>query len=112
MVKILIWIVLLPLVLIVIALAVANHEAVVISLEPLPFRFAPPLYLLVLIFAFLGLLGGLLVGWTRGLRWRVRAGQAEREVARLEGELRREREMTSPPRGTGGGLPATIGRAA
>ena len=44
--KLLAWLVLLPLLLIVIALAVANLQPVTISLEPLPFRFSPPLYLL------------------------------------------------------------------
>lgn len=89
--RILSWIVLLPLALIVIALAVANRGTVTISLWPLPLDFAPQLWLLVMVFAGLGLLGGLLVGLNKSVRWQVRARRAEAEVARLEGALEHER---------------------
>ncbi len=108
-VRLLIWIVLVPLVLLVIALGAANHGPVTISLEPLPFRLSPPLYLLVLFFAFLGLVAGLLVGSAKALRWRARARQAEREVARLEGEVRRERDGATAAVPA---LPGTPARAA
>jgi uncharacterized integral membrane protein len=85
------WIIGLPLALLVIAFAVANRQAVVLSLDPLtpsdPFAsITLPLWLLF----FLGLLAGAVVGWAacwlaQG-KHRKRARDAQGEISRLLAE--------------------------
>jgi uncharacterized integral membrane protein len=93
--KLLTWIILVPATVVVIAFAVANSASVTVSLDPLPFEPELPLYLLALIFVFIGMLVGGLASSLRVLRWRRAARQARREVARLEGELRATRTSDS-----------------
>jgi uncharacterized integral membrane protein len=93
--KLLTWIILVPATVVVVAFAIANSADVTISLDPLPFEPALPLYLLALIFVFIGMLVGGLVASGRTRRWRREARQARREAMRLEGELRAARSSGS-----------------
>ena len=76
---------------VVVAFAIANRGPVEISLDPLPFVFEAPLYLV----AMGGLAAGFAVGaaaaWLagHGVRRRLRLGKAR--IASLEGELSRMR---------------------
>jgi uncharacterized integral membrane protein len=89
--KVLRWVIGLPLVILVIAFAIANRQYVTLSLDPFspgqPFASVQlPLWLLF----FLGLLAGVVVGWigcwfSQG-RHRRRAREAQSEIARLAAE--------------------------
>lgn len=89
--KLVAWILLLPVTVAVIAFAVANRHQVAVSLDPLPFDFEAPLYVLALGFVFLGMLVGGVSAWLKALRWRRRLVEARRQLVRLEDELGAER---------------------
>ena len=86
--KILLWLLLLPLTLIFIAFAVANRHVVTLSLDPTPVSIEAPLYGLIFAAIFAGLIAGGLIAWLRAGRWRRRLREEQRNVRRLEGELR------------------------
>jgi uncharacterized integral membrane protein len=86
-VKILTWLVLLPLFVVVAAFAVGNRSAVTIDLDPLPLVFEGPLYLVVMAAAFIGLLAGGGATWMAGRKWRREARRGRRSIRLLESEL-------------------------
>jgi uncharacterized integral membrane protein len=98
--KFLRWAVGLPIVLAVIAFAIANRQFVTLSLDPItpsdPFASVEmPLWLLF----FLGILAGVVIGWigcwfAQG-RYRKRAREAQAEVTRLTAE--RDRLLSRQP---------------
>lgn len=90
-VRYLIWILTLPIVLLAVVFSVANRGPVEIDLWPLDLRVALPLYLLLLLSLFVGLLLGLVVAHfsagrsrTQARDSRYRAEMLERENARLK----------------------------
>jgi uncharacterized integral membrane protein len=91
--KIVAVIILVPLAMIVIALAVANRQDVTVSLDPFnptqPAYTTAPMWLFVPIFAalILGVAMGALVSWLRHGKWRRMARRYEREVIALRGEI-------------------------
>lgn len=91
MLRLLAWLILLPLVLVFVAFAVANRHSAVVSFDPLPYQAEPSVYALVLSGIFIGLLVGGIGAWVRGSRWRRRARAAERRAARAEDELAQAR---------------------
>jgi uncharacterized integral membrane protein len=92
--KLLTWIILVPVTVVVIAFAIANSGQVTVRLDPLPFAPELPLYVLALLLVFIGMLAGGLATSIGVLRWRRAARQARREVVRLEGELQASRAAT------------------
>ena len=86
--KLLLWLLLLPLILIFVAFAIANRHAVTLSLDPTPLSIEAPLYGLVFTGIFVGLIAGGLIAWLRAGRWRRQLREEQRTVRRLEGELR------------------------
>lgn len=86
-VRLLFWLVALPLAVIAAAFAVANRAPVAISLDPVPFVLELPLYAV----AFGGLIAGLTIGlialWPALVRWRSAARSRGEDIARLRTEL-------------------------
>jgi len=86
-VKLLLWLLLLPLTIIFVAFAVANRHLVTLSLDPMPLSIEAPLYGLVVAGIFVGLVAGGLIAWLRAGRVRRRLRAEQRTVRRLEGEI-------------------------
>jgi uncharacterized integral membrane protein len=106
--KIVTVLILLPLAVIVIALAVANRQSVVISFDPFDQghpAFAPtlPLYQLMLLLVIAGVVIGGIAAWLRQAKWRraARLADAQLREARAEVERLRRRvgsaELSSAP---------------
>ena len=76
---------------VVVAFAIANRGPVEISLDPLPFIFEAPLYLVALGGLAAGFAVGAVTAWLagHGVRRRLRIGKTR--IASLEGELSRMR---------------------
>jgi uncharacterized integral membrane protein len=85
-VKLVHWLVTLPVAIIAILFAVANLDVVRVGLWPLP-DVDMPLYLLVLGALALGFLGGELAAWVNGRHWRREARKRQRRIEALEREL-------------------------
>ena len=84
--RIVFWIVALPVVAVAMAFAVSNHESVAISLWPLVYRLEAPLYVVVTGALFLGFIIGLLYGGIGTLRARRRARTEAKHVTKLQSE--------------------------
>ncbi len=96
--KLLLWLLLLPLTLIFVAFAIANRHAVTLSLDPTPLSIQVPLYGLVFAGIFIGLIAGGVIAWWRAGRWRRQLRDEQRKVRRLEAELRdSERAAATEP---------------
>ncbi len=108
--KILAIVILIPLALAMIALAVANRTAVIVSFDPFnpaspAFAVPVPLYVLALILLAVGVVAGGMAAWFEQKKWRRKARRLEAEVraARAEaGALRRrvevaEMQPSAPP---------------
>lgn len=78
-----------------ILIAVSNAERVELTLWPLPYSVAAPLYLLILSVLLLGVLAGLSLGWWGGRHHRRRARERGGEASRLDREVVRLREALS-----------------
>jgi uncharacterized integral membrane protein len=84
--------VLVPLAIIIIALAVANRQIVTISLDPFSAEHpaasvALPLFGLIILFLVVGVLIGGIAAWLRQARWRRTARRLEREAGALRSEI-------------------------
>ena len=80
--------VLIPLAIILIALAVANRQVVTVSFDPFDrvdpaFSLALPLYVLILALVIAGVILGGVAAWMRQGKWRGRARQAETQAREL-----------------------------
>lgn len=105
MLRLLAWLILLPLVLVFVAFAVANRHSATVSFDPLPYEAEPSVYALVLCGILVGLLVGGIGAWIRGSRWRKRARIAERRAARAEDELAQLRRVPAKDAGDRPALP-------
>jgi uncharacterized integral membrane protein len=90
--KLLIWLVLVPLAIIILAFAMANRQLVTISFDP--FNAAQPaasltlpLFVLIFILVLLGVIIGGIAAWTRQSRYRRAARVLEGDVAGLRREV-------------------------
>jgi lipopolysaccharide assembly protein A len=81
------WLVTVPVALLLIIFAVSNREVVAVTFWPLPVQLGAPLWLVVLLACLLGFLFGELVAWIGGRRWRRDARQKTRRIESLEREL-------------------------
>lgn len=84
--KILFWLVAIPVIALAMTFAVSNHEAVTLDLWPAPLRLDVPLYLVVTGALLLGLVVGLISGWIGTIRARHRARQEAKRAERLNAE--------------------------
>lgn len=80
--------------------AVANKDAVTVSVEPLPFVIELPLYLLVFAVLLFGLLLGAMFGWLQAWSSARRKAEAERQR-----QAREALQSARPASETGGQLP-------
>lgn len=87
------------LLLILVVFAVANKDAVTVSIEPLPFVIELPLYLLVFVVFFIGLVVGAVIG--RLNAWSSARRRAEAEKQRQA----RQALQAAPPAADSGQLP-------
>ena len=107
--KIVLALVLIPLAVLIVALAVANREIVTISFDPFSraepaFLLRAPLFVLVFVLVIAGVIIGGIASWLRQSKWRraarVREGElqaARNEVDRLRRELAARETAASPP---------------
>ena len=107
------FLILLPVAAVVVALAVANRQAVTLSLDPFnpaspALSLQAPLYLVLFAAVALGIVLGGLGAWTNQGRWRREARRVRAEAARWKSEAVRLREREAERLG----LPAPIDRAA
>ncbi len=79
--KVLWWVIGVPIALLLVILAVANHDLVRLSLDPLGGDVYLPLYIVIFIAFFAGLVCGGFLTWVSGVRRRARKRKAEREKA-------------------------------
>ena len=99
--KIVAAVILVPLALVIIAFAVANREAVVVSLDPFD-RAHPvlslelPLFALILALVIGGVVVGGVAAWLRQGRWRRAARLAEAEARELRAEVDRLKRSMGP----------------
>jgi uncharacterized integral membrane protein len=106
-VKLVHWLVSLPLLIILVIFAVSNRESVTVSVWPLPVTVEASLYLVVLLALFVGFLVGELVAWINGRRWRREARRRARRIEALEREL--DATQAKLPKGDAARVPVTIG---
>jgi uncharacterized integral membrane protein len=104
--KLLFWIIALPIVAIAMAFAVSNHETVTISLWPLAYRIEVPLYFAVTGALFLGFIAGLASGWVGSLRTRRRARTETRRAEKLTTENTELRQKLAQAENAARALPA------
>jgi uncharacterized integral membrane protein len=72
-----------------IIVAVSNGELVNFSLNPLPFDFTIPAFMLVFLGIFIGLSGGWLVSIFAGIKHARRHRMADKKIKELESELKK-----------------------
>jgi uncharacterized integral membrane protein len=115
------WLVVIPLSLIFVVFAVANHHLVTVSFDPFnstdpSVAIKLPLFVIIIAVAILGVLAGGTASWLRQRHWRRTARQHEAEAAAVRAELANLRASTSrgDPRRfaalTHGSVPAVGGR--
>lgn len=99
--KYLSWIITIPLLILVVVFVIFNREPVALELWPFGIRLEAPLFLIVLVSIFIGLLIGGIAAWVSGNSLRRRARHAQHRADELEREvarLRREREAEAEAR--------------
>jgi uncharacterized integral membrane protein len=122
--KLLFWIVGVPLLLLAAFFAIANRELVTVSLWPVAEPVDIPLFIAIVAPLYLGVILGVLAGWWSGAR-RARAGRRaetrradalEREAAMLRSQIKAlDNSRAAPPgaaQGTGQGAAPRIGNGA
>ena len=99
--RLLFWAVVLPLAVVVALFAVHNGETVTLDFDPLPYLVDLPLYAVVLLGVFLGMVVGGAAAWLGQGRWRRQARSLHRRVRQLEQELEEARTrkpaLAAPP---------------
>jgi uncharacterized integral membrane protein len=93
--------ILVPLAIIVISLAVANRQSVVVSFDPFDqahpaLTRALPLYLLMLVLLIGGVVVGGIAAWIRQAKWRRAARRADAQARELRAEVERLKRRPGP----------------
>jgi len=96
-VKFLWWIIILPLLAVAAAFAVANRDAITVSLDPLPYAFEAPAYVALMVAIFVGLIIGGISTWLAGRRWRRETRLGRRNIKLLEAEVDSLRARMAEP---------------
>ena len=91
--KVLFWLLYLPLLVVVAAFGAANRHDVGINFDPLPFGLTAPVFAVVLASALIGLVVGGFSAWMSGQKWRKTARRLRRHNALLETEIAALREQ-------------------
>ena len=94
--KVLSWALFFVVALVAILFAIANRQDIVISLDPLPFTLQAPLYLVVIVAAFAGLIIAAVAAGASAGRARSRLRQAESRIVRIEADNARLRADAVP----------------
>ena len=96
MLRLISWLLMIPVAAVVILLSIANREDISVSLAPLPAAFSLPLPVVIAGAVGVGFLWGALAAWIsasrsrgRARRYRYRAEQAERDAKRLADKIAR-----------------------
>jgi heme/copper-type cytochrome/quinol oxidase subunit 1 len=84
--------IIIPLVIVIVAFAVANRQLIAVSFDPFDstqpaFSVRMPLFILIFILMGLGVLVGGVAAWLKQHKWRVRARRAEAEARDLRARL-------------------------
>jgi uncharacterized integral membrane protein len=111
-VKLLGWVIAIPVGLIVIAFAVANRETVEVRFDPLPYAVEIPIYAVALGAIIFGFLVGALIRWLFDYKWRHLARLRGRRIRALESENDRLRERLERDLDTGFAAEPLSGAAA
>ena len=98
--KLIHWLVTLPLAVIIVLFAVSNRDGVIVTFWPIPLAIEAPLYLVVLLALLVGFLVGELVAWINGRRWRREARFRARRIEALERELAATQAQLAAHQGT------------
>jgi lipopolysaccharide assembly protein A len=85
--KLVFWIVVVPVATVLALFAVSNREAVTLGLWPLPFELDLPLYLAILFALLIGFISGVMAAWIAGRHRRRENRRRGRRIAALETEL-------------------------
>ena len=96
-------VILVPLAIVMVILSVANRGVVTFSLDPFggnALSLTGPLFVLLFVALLLGVVIGGIAAWLRQSRWRQAARVARAEVARLKGDLERQRAHLAQPQAT------------
>lgn len=96
-VRILGWLLALPVIVLAMVFAVTNRHDVRLELWPLPWVLDLPVYLAVLGALVLGLIVGAVVTWLSGHRARAHARQQRRRTESLERQLTAAQNAANPP---------------
>jgi len=96
-VKLLWWIILLPLIALVAVFAVANRTEISVSLDPLPWVFDTPTYVALMAAIFVGLIIGGISTWMAARPWRREARRGRRNIKLLEAEVDSLRARLAEP---------------
>ena len=95
--KLLWWILILPVIAVVAAFAVANRGIVSINLDPLPLAFDMPLYAALMVAVLAGLLAGGFSAWIAGGRWRRDTRRMRKDKKAMESEISELRSRLAAP---------------
>ena len=95
--KLLWWILILPVIAVVAAFAVANRGIVSINLDPLPLAFDMPLYAALMAAVLAGLLAGGFSAWIAGGRWRRETRRLRKDKKTMENEITGLRSRLAAP---------------
>jgi uncharacterized integral membrane protein len=107
-VRLVFWLVTVPVAVIAVLFAVSNLGRVPVALWPFSDVLVMPLYLLALVALGIGFLAGELVAWLNGGRWRREARRRQRRIEALERELAATQAQL--PRHEATGLPVASPR--
>ncbi len=102
------WLVTVPVAVVAVAFAVENLDKVQVGLWPFSDVLVMPLYLVVLGALALGFIAGEFVAWLNGGRWRREARRRQRRIESLEREL--QATQAHLPQHETGGVPAAAPR--
>jgi uncharacterized membrane protein YciS (DUF1049 family) len=94
--------IIIPLVVVIVAFAVANRQLIAVSFDPFDaaqpaLSFRMPLFILIFILVGLGVLIGGVAAWLKQHKWRVRARRAEAEARDLRTRLDAQHAQRSVP---------------
>jgi uncharacterized integral membrane protein len=94
--------ILIPIVIVIVAFAMANRQLVAVSFDPFDpvrpaFSVQVPLYILIFILVGLGVVVGGIAAWFKQHKWRSRARRAETEARELRTRLDAPRRESSVP---------------
>jgi len=94
-VRLIFWLVVLPLAVFSAFFAVNNRDATTLDFDPIPFTVTLPLFVWVLGAILIGLIVGGVAAWIRQGKWRRQARALNRQVQGLGGELEQVRAQAA-----------------